>query len=397
MFKNSPVNSLNSKLNGFYIGFIVLWPVLQYFIGFDGKGRIPFFGTLAFLAYSFFANQKQFLSMPLLIWWIWVAYALINTFFIQGTPMPPADIIGFCTGLVSGPLIAKCIIDGAFTGRDSLLKYIGYVILLYLLGTLMIPSTNEYEGHGISAFGNIVPITIVFMVFVFAIRFIHKDISLKLFVVVSVLAVFLVVVSATRKAFGGLFIVLLFTYLSKMQKFSFKTFFVSVLVGLILYALSDTFISSDLWERFYRTNEQSAVGDYDDNLFLSLMDDRAIMYVTGWDVFLDNLWLGIGLRNYLNLGYSAYTLHTEYMVQLTECGIVGSSLFLWFYLKMAKGLIRKAKWHSYEALVYLGGYVTIIFMSFTTWTYNQPVFWICIGLILAYIKKQKYENCYCRS
>ena len=235
------------------------------------------------------------------------------------------------------------------------------------------------------------------MVFVFAIRFIHKDISLKLFVVVSVLAVFLVVVSATRKAFGGLFIVLLFTYLSKMQKLSFKTFFVSVLVGLLLYAFSDTFMSSDLWERFYRANEQSAVGDYEDNLFLSLMDDRAIMYVTGWDVFLDNIWLGIGLRNYLNLGYSAYTLHTEYMVQLTECGIVGSSLFLWFYLKMAKGLIRKAKWHSYEALVYLGGYVTIIFMSFTTWTYNQPVFWICIGLILAYIKKQKYENCYCRS
>lgn len=55
------MNSLNSKLNGFYIGFIVLWPVLQYFIGFDGKGRIPFFGTLAFLAYSFLPIKSNFI------------------------------------------------------------------------------------------------------------------------------------------------------------------------------------------------------------------------------------------------------------------------------------------------------------------------------------------------
>lgn len=60
MFKNSPVNSLKSKFNGLYIGLIVLWPVLQFFIGIDGKGRIPFVGTLAFLAYSFLPIKSNF-------------------------------------------------------------------------------------------------------------------------------------------------------------------------------------------------------------------------------------------------------------------------------------------------------------------------------------------------
>lgn len=401
MYKKNAMLSFKSKFNSFYIGLIILWPVFQIIIGVDGKGRIPFVITLAFLAYSFITNHKQLFAKPLFIWWIWVGYALVNTFFVQGSPMSSDEIIGFCTGVIAGPLLAYCIIEESYIHRNAIFKYIGYIILLYLLCALMMPSTNINEEHGISALGNIVPISIVFFAFVFAVRFVHKDITFKMFVIVTVLAVFFVVVSATRKAFGGLFIVLFFTYLSKLKKFSFKTIIITLLVGIILYAFSDSLLSSELWLRFSSANKESAIGDYKDNLFLSLMDDRAIMYITGWDIFLDNFWFGIGLRNYLNLGYYAYTLHTEYMVQLTECGIIGSVLFLWFYLWMAKELIRSVKMHSGETLVYLGGYVAIVFMSFTAWTYNQPIFWICIGFILAYIninkKHKSYENCYCRS
>lgn len=401
MYKNKSKYTFKSKYNIFYIGFIILWPVIQIIIGVDGKGRIPFIITLSFLIYSFMANRKRLFAKPLFIWWIWVGYALVNTFFIQGSPMLSDEIIGFCTGVIAGPLLAYCIIEEAFLHRKAIFKYIGYIILLYLFCALMMPSTNMNEEHGISALGNIVPISIVFFVFVFAVRFVHKDITLKIFTIVTVLAVFFVVISATRKAFGGLCIVLFFTYLSKMKNNTFKTTFITLLVVIILYAFSDLLMSSDLWLRFSNATKESTMSDYKYNLFLSLMDDRAIMYVTGWDIFLDNLWLGIGLRNYLNLNFYAYALHTEYMVQLTECGIIGSALFLWFYLWMAKKIIRNVKIHSGEAMVYLGGYVTIVFMSFTAWTYNQPIFWICIGFILAYINNNKknelYENCYCRS
>lgn len=401
MYQKSSMYSFKSKFNSFYIGLIILWPVLQNLIGVDGKGRIPFVVTLVFFTFSFIYNYKQLFTKPLRLWWIWVGYALVNTFFIQGTLMQHDQIMGFITYVIAGPLLAYCIITESLIRRAQISKYVGYIVLLYLACALLTPSTNLEDEHGISMFGNIVPISIVFFVFIFAVRFVHKDITFKTFGIITVVAVFFVVVSATRKAFGGMAIVLFFTYLSKVQKLSFKTIYITLLIGLLLYVLSDLFQSSDLWIRFSNANKESATSDYKDNLFLSLMDDRAIMYVTGWDIFCNNLWFGIGLRNYLNSGFYAYTLHTEYMVQMAECGIIGSTLFLWFYLKMAKGLVRGVKLHSSEALVYFGGYMTIVFMSFTAWTYNQPIFWICIGFILAYIEinknRKSYENSYCRS
>lgn len=400
MYKQASVHYFRSKLNGFYLGLIVLWPVLQNLIGVDGKGRIPFVVTLAFFVYSFISNCNRLFVKPLLIWWIWVVYALVNTFYIQGTLMPQDQIVGFCTYIVAGPLLAYCIIEESRMHRVQISKYTGYVILLYLICALMIPRTND-DGYGISAFGNIVPISIVFLIFVFAVRFVHKDITLKTFCIITGLAVFFIFICATRKAFGGMVIVLLFTYLSKVQKLSFKAILIPFLAGLLVYILSDYILSSNLWVRFSDAGNESIVGEYKDNLFLSLMDDRAIMYVTGWDIFLDNIWFGIGLRNFLNLGYYAYTLHTEYMVQLTECGIIGFTLFFYFYLRMAKGLFKSLRLHTNESLVYWGGYLTIVFMSFTTWTYNQPIFWVCIGFILSYIENIKrtklYENSYCRS
>ena len=401
MYKQTSIYSFKSKINGFYLGLIVLWPVFQNLIGVDGKGRIPFVVTLAFFIYSFISNCKRLFIMPLLIWWVWVVYALVNTFYIQGTLMQQDQIVGFCTYIVAGPLLAYCIIEESSTHRVQFSKFIGYIILLYLVCALMTPSTNLDDGHGISAFGNIVPISIVFLTFVFAVRFIHKDITFKKFCIITGIAIFFVFISATRKAFGGMAIVLLFTYLSKVQKLSFNAVLITFLVGILIYILSDFILSSNLWIRFSDAGKESMVGEYKDNLFLSLMDDRAIMYVTGWDIFLDNLWFGIGLRNFLNLGYYNYTLHTEYMVQLTECGIIGFILFFYFYLKMANGLFKSGRLYSNKSLVYWGGYLTIVFMSFTTWTYSQPIFWICIGFILAYIENNKnqklYENSYCKS
>lgn len=72
MYKKNTMLSFKSKFNSFYIGLIILWPVFQILIGVDGKVRIPFVITLAFLAYSFITNHKQLFAKPLFIWWIWV-------------------------------------------------------------------------------------------------------------------------------------------------------------------------------------------------------------------------------------------------------------------------------------------------------------------------------------
>jgi len=385
---------LFSFCDRFYIALILLWQIIQNYIGVDGKGRVPFTMTFFYIGYSFFVNKKTLFSMPLCVWWLWVVYALINTFFIQGTSMPSGYRMLFCTHVIAGPLLISGIMRDYLRNKKSCLRFIGIVLLVYTSCAMFEPYQMDEVGHGISEFGNIVPITIVFLVFVFSVRFVSKSVSEWIYVLVLILSIVAIVVSATRKAFGGVVIVVFFTYLAYMKKLSFKTIVFTILLGLIAY-ISFLFLEDTLlWNRFAASHAKSSMSEYSDSIFLSAMGDRAIMYVEGWNVFLNNKWLGIGLRNFCNDGYYAFVLHSEYMVQLTECGIVGTFLYAMFGISIIVRLLHTYKYAKQMMLVCFGGLLAILFISFTAWTYNQPVFFVGLGVILSftsYVKSNR--NC----
>lgn len=252
------------NFNYFYISLIILWSVIQHYIGVDGKGRVPFFVTVVFLIYSIVNKGRKLFSKPLGIWLIWVVFALLNTFFIQGSAMNPENRMAFFTNIISGPLIAYCIGVEYANNRYLCLKCLGYILLTFTIGAISVPSQNVDEGHAISAFGNLVPISIVFLTFVFSLRYIFKDITFKFFGLITLLSVTLIVASATRKAFGGVAIVLFFTYLCQMKRLSVKTFAFTLLIAVGLYMMLGVLESTDLFERFITAKEKSYNSDYAD-------------------------------------------------------------------------------------------------------------------------------------
>lgn len=381
------------SLNYFYITIILLWQVIQNYIGVDGKGRIPFLVTIIYLIYSLVRKSNIMFSMPLRIWWVWVVYALVNTFFIQGSPMKSDIIMSFFTKTIAGPLLVCAIIEEYLKNKVLCLKYVGSVLLTYIVCAIMVPyESTVFDSHGISGFGNIVPITCVFLAFVSSMRFISKGISKKTYFLLIGFALGAIIVSATRKAFGGIIIVMVFTYFAYLEKRSFRSIVNMLVAGLIVYIASESLKTTQLWERFTDGLDASRVGEYSDNRFLSAMGDRAFMYVEGWNLFLDHKWLGIGLRNFVNMEYSRLTLHSEYMVQLSECGIVGSSLFLLFYGNIIRRLFQAYKLLPSMTLVHFGGLAVILFMSFTAWTYDQPVFFAGLGIIISFIVSVKKHH-----
>ena len=205
-------------------------------------------------------------------------------------------------------------------------------------------------------------------------------------------AFFIIIVSATRKAFGGIVIIVFFSFLPYFMRRSWRSVVALALFYFayqgVNYLLDNTFLG----ERAIEIYEQETF--YEKGTFLYYMGDRAYMYVDGWQLFLENMWTGIGLRNFAAAAQSEMVLHTEYMVQLTECGIIGAALYLAFNISIIVGLVKAAfkKVDFKQTLVCLGLIVAILFISFTAWTYSFPIYFIALGIVIGHYKLLNNEN-----
>ena len=184
------------------------------------------------------------------------------------------------------------------------------------------------------------------------------------------------------------------SYVGKKADMSMKQMIRIGFIAMITYLLVKTIMT-------YTVTGLRILADYEkhkyeDNWFLSNMGDRAFMYDCGWKLFLENPLTGIGLQNFRlqnALGIDL-ALHTEYMVQICECGLIGSVLFLIFYYGMAKRivLLLNSGANKQGTFVLLATFVAFLIMSFFTWTYSGIYYFIFFGFIYAVYDNNKSLN-----
>ena len=97
---------------------------------------------------------------------------------------------------------------------------------------------------------------------------------------------------------------------------------------------------------------------------------------------------GIGLKNYFFKGYGSLVIHSEYMVQLAEGGVIGAALFLLFNQWIARWLFKLFLVRSNRALVALlaGAFISILFIDLTAWTYQFSMYFVMLGVVIGYIR-----------
>ena len=142
-------------------------------------------------------------------------------------------------------------------------------------------------------------------------------------------------------------------------------------------------------ERLQNITETGKIFNTTNTQSFNYLGDRAYFYIQGTTIFLENPITGIGLNNFTQVNQSNYRLHSEYMVQITEGGVVGSSFFLLFNLWILLNLFKSYKDKSdlqTIILVLLGGFAAILFINITAWTYQFSHYFICFGIIISYLK-----------
>ena len=129
------------------------------------------------------------------------------------------------------------------------------------------------------------------------------------------------------------------------------------------------------------------------NDFLMIaLGDRAIQYVGGFEVFREHPVFGIGIGNYMTYTKTDYRLHTEYMVQLCENGLVGFILLLLFYISVFRGRKRIRAYDRNFYILLCFGLLAVLFIDFTSWTYDMNYIMSIYGVMIGCSNINYYEN-----
>ncbi len=136
-------------------------------------------------------------------------------------------------------------------------------------------------------------------------------------------------------------------------------------------------------QRFYAIEDSAERFNTSDIAWLNFLGDRAYFYIEGWELFKENPICGIGINNFVVIAQSELPIHSEYIVQLCECGIIGCILFVLFYASLLR-YSRGIKGDIRHKILFTGYLRSVIFLGLMAWTYQFTYYFICFGIIIGY-------------
>lgn len=390
-----------SLLNYFYIIITLLWlPLQKTFLHVDGKARTLFFLTIIVIVTNLsYKNFRRItFSKPAVIWFIWCFYVIINA-IIQGyTVNLPIEY--YIVLKILSPYTIMVVSAYEYTKNENLfLKSMLITFVTYsIIGFYFMDNYYIAMQEGKSAdntLGNLLALNTVFIAYFAALLCNNKTISTQIFYILFAFTSIIITLSATRKAFGAVIIIYVFYLFSQIKPTLnniIKCFFIFITLYIgINYIINNTFIG----ERFTNIEESAEVVVNTNNPFLKMMGDRAYFYVTGWSIFLDNPFMGIGLSNFGAYTNTGISIHTEYIVQLCECGIVGTLIYIFFYISLftsTKKIYSQLPQDRATGIIMRGVIFAILFISMTAWTYDFPFYFAVLGTVIGFSKKN-LTNC----
>ncbi|HBE39652.1 MAG TPA: hypothetical protein DDW27_00290 [Bacteroidales bacterium] len=382
---------------------IIIWEPLQIFIlKFDAANRMTGF-LIALTILLNIANAdfiKAGFRMPVVLWTIWVIYAFFNT----ATMGAMADFTYYGLFItITRPLMVLWVISSEkFKDRKILFDIIITGLYIRMLIILIFETTraNDLFRLGLKIDSNAIGISALILIILLYLRFLYKEIDLKRLLVLVIIPFYIILATASRMAFGGFAILLVSHFYINRSKNLLKNlailfFGTFIVLGIFNFVIKNTYLG----DRLSQTNEQSAELVYYNKVrgtVLEKFGDRGIFYVLGYEIFREHPVRGVGLRNFPNyLMYGKVVLHSEFMVQLCELGIIGSLFFVLFFGWIGKNILYYQKNDIENRKInegYIIGLFIVLFLGLVIFQYNDPITFLLTGVIIAYLLNKKELN-----
>lgn len=378
---------------------LIIWFPFQIFIlKFDAAGISTMILTSLVLINESLRNNLfgNCRVKPIILWGAWILYNYINT-LLKGSPHDSPLVFFF---VIFYPFAALCITYILYVVKNANVLYnvLIFAFSTYLLFVFIFNKQLLLEDRmGSELNANVVGITSFILIFITLIKFTEGYLKTLPFFLITIFPFVIIILSESRKSFIALSILLLAFFLSKINGSVVKKFLI-ITFGLIIFYFGLNFVLSqtELGQRLSGISKETEdIEALQTGTFLDNFGDRGIYYYYGWEIFTENPLSGIGLKNFKDNSQFGLVLHTEYMVQLAETGIIGSLLFFLFYYWIGKNLIiiyRRQIQFRNVTIIYMAGFVGIIFINTSAWTYESIPIFIMLGIILGYLKKAEILN-----
>ena len=339
--------------------------------------------------------KKILKSPPVVIWIIWIIYSLSNWYFGPKYNLDMSDPLYVARRQLM-PIGMMIIVsyEGIRDTKKTIWTLITIMLMYVLIGLLFQQGMSQNDDREDTMLGNEVALTaciLGFYSFMASAKSMIKDYFLIFILVIVMIGIFYL---STRKALGGIAI-LAFLYLIGRYDIRKPRYILTLAVFGILSYWSFGYIMENtmMGERLATVSEAAYLrGANEDDIFLRFVGDRAGSYIWGWSIFLQNPITGIGLTNYPSYTMTGIPLHTEYMAELCENGIIGTILYICFNLSIFIMIFKSEKsCNRGVKFVCLGGMACILFISLTAWTYSFPRYFSIYGIIIAIYYSQMYN------
>ena len=393
---------LLSYLNLFYIALSIIWvPLHIYILKVDAAGRtINIFTFIVLLA-----NFRNILvlfkdSRAVRVWSILVFYSIINN-LVKGYDFGDNTPFLFFAKNYYNPFMLLLV--AAIEMRENKYRCLTVVAMAFLF-YIFVDAPHiamDLDGRLLSKTGNSLSLNCVVCLFVFSLFLVEEKIRWPLYIAVALVCAAIIIASGTRKAMGAAVIVFIGVVLSKFMKQTFWAYFLLLVSVVVLYwGVNYVMNNTVVGERFEYASELDVVdvrlvqNERINDFFLFVLGDRAIQYEQALEVYHEHPVTGIGIDNFTTYYTpSLLRLHTEYMVQLCENGMVGFVLLMLFYTVLIVGLIRNwNKDNPQKTIIVLFGLFVVLFINLTTWTYCQTYIMILYAIIVSYTIADRKET-----
>ncbi len=375
---------------------LVIWDALKAYLGLFAP-IMQFAILFPVVAIGIFDNlnnklMKTILSRPASIWLIWILYVLVNTFLVTGYY---AEIEQSAFVFISSIIIAYLFFVFIIISKSDTQALINVLIFSYACRLIMslIFDTFEPDGvenvarYGIDLNANIIAIGSLFIIFLILLKKISFSSLNKIDYIFAAIALFSIFLTASRKTYIALILLAMgFVYIVR-SRYLIKNVMLGFLASIIIFiGIAWSLEKTVLGERFISSYERTLNAKKIEYMF----DHRMGYYVNGWILFKEHPINGIGLRNYPYFNRSFHFLHTEYVVQLTECGLIGVFIFVFFYGHIMKWLLlirRRTEPYKKIAEMHILSLLLMFTLFFGSWVYNIPMMWVLIAFAVRFIKE----------
>lgn len=388
----------HTLVNHTLIALILLSTVLERLLGIPpiaGQIFILFlFGISCFRGFADKNYYRCFIVTPIAFWGIWVAYSVVN-WCAAGIMPRDMSAISFLSGNLLLPFVMLVLVyyeackNMKATIMTLLISFVIYMTLGVMMQDFGTRQGLDWSARGGLILGNHLPLNACTLVFVALFANATGVLKSKYMYLTVALALLVILLIATRKALGAVVIMAVcFTLAKNIGRKSWtgitRLVLALLLLGIALVYVKDKTLMGKRLENIELTLHKPNKSGSE---IINLLGDRVPHYYLGWEVFKKHPVTGVGLNNVPILYHFPYPLHTEYMTQLAEGGIIGTALWLIFISGLFYTVFRAVRYRQLPVLlICFSGILYILFIDFTSWTYAIPHYFVAYGLIIAYCK-----------